>query len=43
MIEFINKREECNVIDKIKGGGGNYPLYDGFGWTNRVYLRFIQR
>lgn len=30
--------EKYNVVDKGKlGGGGEYPLQDGFGWTNGVY------
>jgi len=23
---------------KLPAGGGEYPLQDGFGWTNGVYL-----
>ena len=33
--------EKYNVVDRIEGGGGNYPLQDGFGWTNGVYLRLF--
>ena len=30
--------EKYNVIDiKKEGGGGEYPLQDGFGWTNGVF------
>ena len=30
--------EKYNVIDLgLKSGGGEYPLQDGFGWTNGVY------
>jgi alpha,alpha-trehalase len=30
--------EKYNVVDKSKlGGGGEYPVQDGFGWTNGVY------
>ncbi len=30
--------EKYNVVDTKKlGGGGEYPLQDGFGWTNGVY------
>lgn len=32
--------EKYNVEDiELEGGGGEYPLQDGFGWTNGVYLR----
>ncbi len=31
--------EKYNVVDPEKlGGGGEYPVQDGFGWTNGVYL-----
>lgn len=31
--------EKYNVIDpSIKAGGGEYPVQDGFGWTNGVFL-----
>jgi alpha,alpha-trehalase len=34
--------EKYNVIQVTEGGGGgNYPLQDGFGWTNGVYLRLL--
>ena len=30
--------EKYNVVDlSLKSGGGEYPLQDGFGWTNGVY------
>ncbi|HKL14138.1 MAG TPA: trehalase family glycosidase, partial [Balneolaceae bacterium] len=30
--------EKYNVSDILKkGGGGEYPLQDGFGWTNGVF------
>jgi len=33
--------EKYNVVDTdVKAGGGEYPLQDGFGWTNGVYLQF---
>lgn len=33
--------EKYNVIDLNKpGGGGEYELQDGFGWTNGVFLKF---
>ena len=28
--------EKYNVIERLPGGGGEYPLQDGFGWTNGV-------
>lgn len=32
--------EKYNVTDtNIKAGGGEYPLQDGFGWTNGVFLQ----
>lgn len=31
--------EKYNVMDtSLEGGGGEYPVQDGFGWTNGVYL-----
>jgi alpha,alpha-trehalase len=33
--------EKYNVIDiGLESGGGEYPVQDGFGWTNGVYLAF---
>ncbi len=33
--------EKYNVINlDLKSGGGEYPLQDGFGWTNGVYRAF---
>lgn len=43
--EIIFKRtgkmlEKYQVVDPdAKAGGGEYPLQDGFGWTNGVYLK----
>jgi alpha,alpha-trehalase len=35
--------EKYNVTDlSIKAGGGEYPLQDGFGWTNGVALGLIR-
>jgi alpha,alpha-trehalase len=32
--------EKYNVVNtNIPGGGGEYPLQDGFGWTNGVFLK----
>ena len=28
--------EKYNVVERLPGGGGEYPLQDGFGWTNGV-------
>ncbi len=34
--------EKYNVVDTgIKAGGGEYPLQDGFGWTNGVLLNLL--
>jgi len=33
--------EKYNVIDPGGGGGGEYPLQDGFGWTNGVMRKLI--
>jgi alpha,alpha-trehalase len=31
--------EKYNVYEQdLEAGGGEYPLQDGFGWTNGVYL-----
>ena len=31
--------EKYNVMDdSLLAGGGEYPVQDGFGWTNGVYL-----
>lgn len=35
--------EKYNVVDMgLEGGGGEYPVQDGFGWTNGVLLRLLQ-
>jgi alpha,alpha-trehalase len=32
--------EKYNVQDlSLDAGGGEYPVQDGFGWTNGVFLR----
>ena len=32
--------EKYDVVDINKpGGGGEYTLQDGFGWTNGVFLK----
>jgi alpha,alpha-trehalase len=33
--------EKYNVADVGGGGGGEYPLQDGFGWTNGVMRKLI--
>ncbi|MDF2457554.1 MAG: Alpha,alpha-trehalase, partial [Cytophagaceae bacterium] len=31
--------EKYNVVEmNLLTGGGEYPLQDGFGWTNGVYI-----
>jgi len=36
--------EKYNVVDThLPAGGGEYPLQDGFGWTNGVLLRLLNR
>lgn len=36
--------EKYNVIDtQTKAGGGEYPLQDGFGWTNGVLLNLLNK
>ncbi|TWI96241.1 alpha,alpha-trehalase [Mucilaginibacter frigoritolerans] len=36
--------EKYNVIDTdVKAGGGEYPLQDGFGWTNGVLLNLLNK
>lgn len=35
--------EKYNVLDmSLAAGGGEYPVQDGFGWTNGVLLRLLQ-
>lgn len=36
--------EKYNVVDTgINAGGGEYPLQDGFGWTNGILLNLLNR
>lgn len=35
--------EKYNVEERLPGGGGEYPLQDGFGWTNGVTAALIVR
>ncbi|MEM9260521.1 MAG: trehalase family glycosidase, partial [Bacteroidota bacterium] len=39
----VNKMvEKYNVEDiSLEAGGGEYPVQDGFGWSNGVYLRMV--
>lgn len=37
--KLVEKYNVENVA--LKGGGGEYPLQDGFGWTNGVLLRLL--
>jgi alpha,alpha-trehalase len=35
--------EKYNVEDLgLEAGGGEYPVQDGFGWSNGVYLRLAK-
>ena len=34
-------REVPPVVSDRPGGGGEYPLQDGFGWTNGVTRRLM--
>jgi alpha,alpha-trehalase len=45
---YLNKPvkllEKYNVVDtQLNAGGGEYPLQDGFGWTNGVLLHLVNR
>ncbi|MFT6881125.1 MAG: alpha,alpha-trehalase, partial [Arcticibacterium sp.] len=34
--------EKYNVNDlRLEAGGGEYPVQDGFGWTNGVLLKLL--
>jgi len=36
--------EKYNVMDEgLEAGGGEYPLQDGFGWTNGVLMQLMGR
>lgn len=35
--------EKYNVVERLPGGGGEYPLQDGFGWTNGVTRALMAR
>jgi alpha,alpha-trehalase len=35
--------EKYNVVDPLRqAGGGEYPVQDGFGWTNAILLKLIR-
>lgn len=34
--------EKYNVVEQTPGGGGEYPLQDGFGWTNGVTIGLLR-
>jgi len=35
--------EKYNVVDMgLEGGGGEYPVQDGFGWTNGIFLKMLK-
>jgi alpha,alpha-trehalase len=34
--------EKYNVRDAGEGAGGEYPVQDGFGWTNAVLVKLLQ-
>ncbi|MCB0634403.1 MAG: trehalase, partial [Lewinella sp.] len=35
--------EKYNVSDmSLEAGGGEYPVQDGFGWTNGVLLHLVE-
>lgn len=41
-LETGKMMEKYNVVDTtLVGGGGEYPLQDGFGWTNGVNIAII--
>jgi alpha,alpha-trehalase len=33
--------EKYDVVERIAGGGGEYPVQEGFGWTNGVTKAFL--
>ena len=35
--------EKYDVEERLPGGGGEYPLQDGFGWTNGVTSALLAR
>jgi alpha,alpha-trehalase len=35
--------EKYDVDERVPGGGGEYPLQDGFGWTNGVTRALLER
>jgi alpha,alpha-trehalase len=39
--KMVEKYNVSNI--DLPGGGGEYPLQDGFGWTNGVYLGLLEK
>lgn len=39
--KIMEKYDVCDL--SREGGGGEYPLQDGFGWTNGVVISFIKK
>ena len=35
--------EKYNIEERTPGGGGEYPVQDGFGWTNGVTSAILER
>jgi alpha,alpha-trehalase len=35
--------EKYDIEERRPGGGGEYPLQDGFGWTNGVTRALIEQ
>lgn len=35
--------EKYDVEERKPGGGGEYPLQDGFGWTNGITSALLER
>jgi len=33
--------EKYNVRDAGEGAGGEYPVQDGFGWTNGILIKLL--
>jgi alpha,alpha-trehalase len=39
--KLMEKYDVCDM--SLDAGGGEYPVQDGFGWTNGVLRAFIER
>ena len=33
--------EKYNILDAAEGAGGEYPVQDGFGWTNAILIKLL--